>query len=84
MHLRRISVIDHPAASPPHVDVVLALDGADVVARPSTLVLHPSSAEAAARYLLAGPAEFSLSLADPLAFLSLLADLRRSPALRAA
>jgi hypothetical protein len=84
MHLRRITILDQPSTSPPRADVVLALGNAPVAADPSTLVLHPSSAEAAARYLLASPAVFRLCLDDPLAFLALVADLRRAPALRAA
>jgi hypothetical protein len=84
MTVRRIAVVDHDtAAPPPDVDVVLALEGAEVTAC-GPLVLHPSSPAAAAAFVVASPARISLALDDPLPFLSLVADLRRSAALRAA
>ena len=85
MLIRRILVTDTPARSGDS-DVVLWLGAGPPPAELAehALVVESSSARAAAVFVAAEPAVLRLSLARPLEFLSLVADLSRAPALRAA
>jgi hypothetical protein len=83
---RSILITDSPAAAPAEADVILWLGAGhappDLAA--GRLLLEPSSPRAAAVYVASGPARFSLALADPLSFASLLVEIGHAPALRAA
>ena len=83
---RRILVTDSSAARPRSADVVVWLgcdEPPELLVR-GRLVVEPSSLHAAAVYVAGGPAEISLSLAEPLPFMQLLADVSAAPALCAA
>jgi hypothetical protein len=85
-HFRRILVTDSPAARPRSADVIVWLGGDDppeLLGR-GRLLVEPSSLHAAAVYVAGGPAEISLSLAEPLGFMQLLAEVSAAPALCAA
>ena len=83
---RRIHITDSSAACVGSADVVVWLGGEEPPGdlREGRLVVQPSSLRAAAVYVAAGPAEISLSLARPLDFMLLLADVSAAPALCAA
>lgn len=85
-HVRRILVTDSPAARPRSADVIVWLGGEEppeLLGR-GRLLVEPSSLHAAAVYVAGGPAEISLSLAEPLEFMQLLAEVSAAPALCAA
>jgi hypothetical protein len=85
--VRSILITDSPAAAPNEADVVLWLGLGHAppdLAAAGRLLIESSSPRAAAVYVAAGPARLSLALADPLAFASLLVEVGRAPALRAA
>jgi hypothetical protein len=86
MRLRRILIADLPSRRR-DPDLILWLGDRPVPPdmADGKLVLYPSSLRAAARYVVgAAPAVLQLALAEPLEFMTLLAEVRRSPALRAA
>jgi hypothetical protein len=83
---RQILVTDSPFARSRSADVVVWVGRGEPprALAGGRLFVRPSSLHAAAVYVAAGPAEFSLSLARPLEFMQLLAEVSAAPALRAA
>ena len=85
MLVRRILVTDIPTSrADSDVVVWLGAGAAPAGLAADALVIEASSPHAAAVFVAAEPAVLRLSLARPLEFLSLLADVSRAPALRAA
>ena len=84
--LRQLLITDSTDVAGRSADIVLWLGAGGAPAPLATRrsVIAPASLRAAAVYVAAAPTEFKLALADPLAFMAVLADVRDARVLSAA
>jgi len=83
--LRQLLITDSTDVAGRSADIVLWLGAGEAPAPLATRrSVAPASLRAAAVYVAAAPTEFKLALADPLAFMAVLADVRDARVLSAA